>query len=99
MLNTIKTSACVLSLCILLLSCSKKASDYSCLISSYKKIHCFTLSSSKTTLLERKKGLEKISHLQNEYKQALKFLKQEEKEKLNDMLSEAIREIAKGNCK
>lgn len=98
MLNSLKTSACVLSLGILLLSCSRKASDYSYLISSYKKIHCSTLSSSKTTLVERKKGLEKLGRLQNEIKQALKFLKQEEKEKLNDMMSRTITDIQQGKC-
>lgn len=98
MLNSLKTSACVLSLGILLLSCSRKASDYSYLISSYKKIHCSTLSSSKTTLAERKKGLEKMGRLQNEFKQALKFLKQEEKEKLKNMMSKTIMDIQQGKC-
>ena len=98
MLTSLKTSACVLSLGILLMSCSRKASDYSYLISSYKKIHCSTLSSSKTTLAERKKGLEKMGRLQNEFKQALKFLKEEEKEKLNDMMSQTIRDIQQGKC-
>ena len=98
MLNSIKTSICFFLLGILLLSCSRKASDYSYLISSYKKIHCSTLSSSKTTLAERKKGLEKMGRLQNEFKQALKFLKQEEKEKLNDMMSKTITDIQQGKC-
>jgi hypothetical protein len=40
----------------------------------------------------------KISRLQNEFKQALKFLKQEEKEKLNDMMSKAISDIQQGKC-
>ena len=98
MRKSIKTSICFFLLGILLLSCSRKANDYSYLISSYKKIHCSTLSSSKTTLAERKKGLEKMGRLQNEFKQALKFLKEEEKEKLNDMMSQTIRDIQQGKC-
>ena len=80
------------------MSCSRKASDYSYLIYSFKKIHCTTLSSSKTTSTERKKGLEKLGRLQNEFKQALKFLKQEEKEKLNNMMSKTIMDIQQGKC-
>ena len=98
MLTSLKTSACVLSLGILILSCSRKANDYSYLVSSYRKIHCTTMNSPKITLAERKKGIEKISRLKNEFNQALKYLKQEEKEKLNDMMSKAISDIQRGKC-
>jgi hypothetical protein len=56
------------------------------------------MNSPKTTLVERQKGMEKISRLKNEFNQALKFLKQEEKEKLNDMMSKAISDIQRGEC-
>jgi hypothetical protein len=98
MLTSLKTSACFLALGILILSCSRKANDYSYLVSSYKKIHCTTMNSPKITLVERQKGIEKISRLKNEFNQALKFLKQEEKEKLNDMMSKAISDIQRGKC-
>ena len=39
-----------------------------------------------------------MGRLQNEFKQALKFLKEEEKEKLNDMMSQTIRDIQQGKC-
>lgn len=39
-----------------------------------------------------------MGRLQNEFKQALKFLKQEEKEKLKDMMSKTIMDIQQGKC-
>ncbi|MFM1947749.1 MAG: hypothetical protein RL207_2032 [Bacteroidota bacterium] len=82
----------------LLTGCSKKASDYSHLVSSYKNVHCTTLSSTRASIIERKRGIQKIAKLQNEFKEALKFLKQEEKEKLNDLMTTAILDIQKGKC-
>lgn len=82
----------------LLTGCSKKASDYSHLVSSYKKIHCTTLSSTRASIIERKRGIQKIAKLQNEFKEALKFLKQEEKEKLNELMTTAILDVQQGKC-
>ena len=39
-----------------------------------------------------------MMRLQNEFKHALKFLKQEEKEKLNDMMSKTLMDIQQGKC-
>lgn len=98
MLNTIKTSACFLSLIILMLSCSKKASDYSTLVSTYKNSMCSAMISTKLSKEERKENLEKLEAIKNDCRNALMYLKQEEKEKFNQILSEVEREVAKGNC-
>jgi len=79
-------------------SCSRKASDYSTLVSTYKSIMCSAMNSTKLTKEEREKGIEKLASIKNDCRSALKFLKQEEKEKFNQMISEAEREVAKGNC-
>ncbi len=56
------------------------------------------MNSSKLSQEEREKGLEKLTSIKNDCRNALKFLKQEEKEKFNQMISDAEREVAKGNC-
>ncbi|MEI8117404.1 MAG: hypothetical protein WCH03_07680 [Flavobacteriia bacterium] len=56
------------------------------------------MNSSKLSQEERKKGLDKLTSIKNDCRNALKYLKQEEKEKFNQMISEAEREVAKGNC-
>ena len=56
------------------------------------------MNSSKLSQEERKKGLDKLASIKNDCRNALKFLKQEEKEKFNQMISEAELEVAKGNC-
>lgn len=87
-----------LFLAILTNSCSRKASDYSTLVSTYKSIMCSAMNSTKLTKEEREKDIEKLASIKNDCRNALKFLKQEEKEKFNQMISDAEREVAKGNC-
>ena len=96
--NNLNIGAFLFITIALLTGCSKKASDYNHLVTSYKKVHCTTLSSTKTSINERKRGLLKISKLQDEFKEALKYLKQEEKEKLNEMMTTAVMDIQKGKC-
>jgi hypothetical protein len=79
-------------------SCSRKASDYSTLISTYKSIMCSAMNSTKLSKEEREKGLEKLASIKNDCRNALKFLKQEEKEKFHQMISDAEREVAQSNC-
>ena len=79
-------------------SCSRKAGDYSTLVSTYKNSLCDTMNSSKLSQEEREKGLEKLTSIKNDCRNALMYLKQEEKEKFNQMISEAELEVAKGNC-
>ena len=59
---------------------------------------CSAMNSTKLSRKEKEKGSEKLASIKNECRNALKFLKQEEKEKFNQMISEAEREVAKGNC-
>jgi len=56
------------------------------------------MNSSKLSQEEREKALEKLTSIKNDCRNALMYLKQEEKEKFNQMISEAEREVAKGNC-
>jgi hypothetical protein len=79
-------------------SCSRKASDYNTLVSTYKNILCSEMSSTKLSKEEREKGKEKLTTIKNECHDALKYLKQEEKEKFNQMLFEVEQEVAKGRC-
>lgn len=60
---------------------------------------CSAMISTKLSKEERKENLEKLEAIKNDCRNALMYLKQEEKEKFNQMLSEAEREVAKGNCK
>ena len=98
MLKSIKTSISFFLLGILLLSCSRKANDYSTLVSTYQNIMCSTMNSTKLSKEEREKGLEKLEAIKNDCRNALLFLKQEEKVKFKQMISEAEFEVAKGNC-
>lgn len=96
MITLLKNSARLFFICALLVSCSRKAQDYSSLISDYKKVLCSTMSSTGDTPKERMQ--EKLDSIKNECLEALKHLKQEEKEKFNQMISKVELEVAEGNC-
>ena len=89
---------CICTLCISLLSCSRKASNYKQLISSYKNVLCSTMSSTNTSMKERQKGLVQLDSIKNEFKEAMKRLKQEEKDKFNQMIFNVEKEVSQGNC-
>lgn len=56
------------------------------------------MSSLKSSVKDREKGLEKLNSIKIQCCEALKYLKQEEKEKFNQMMSQAELEVAEGNC-
>jgi hypothetical protein len=56
------------------------------------------MSSEKSSVKERKEGLEKLTSIKIQCREALKYLKQEEKEKFNQMMSQAELDVAEGNC-
>ena len=88
-----------ISLLLVLSACAKKAEDYAYLVDSYKNICCNKLSSSTISLQEREGLMEKKIRLEQEFKEALKYLKQSDKEKLTKQWSEVIYDAANGNCK
>ena len=98
MFKFLKTLTFLFSLSVFLHSCSRKANDYQALISSYKGVMCSTMSSEKSSVKERKEGLEKLTSIKIQCREALKYLKQEEKEKFNQMMSQAELDVAEGNC-
>ena len=59
---------------------------------------CSTMSSVESSVKEREKGLEKLTNIKVQCQEALKYLKQEEKEKFNKMMSQAELDVAEGNC-
>ena len=59
---------------------------------------CSTMSSVKSSVKGREIGLEKLTSIKIQCREALKYLKQEEKEKFNQMMSRAELEVAEGNC-
>lgn len=83
---------------LLIISCSKKADDYSSLVSSYKNVFCSTMSSTKSTPEEREDAIKKLKAFKLEFREAMRYLKQEEKEKLNQMITQAELEVAEGKC-
>lgn len=56
------------------------------------------MSSEESSVKERKEGLEKLTSIKIQCREALKYLKQEEKEKFNQMISQAELDVAEGNC-
>ena len=98
MFKLLKTYTFLFSLSLFFSSCSRKASDYQALISSYKGVMCSTMSSLKSSVKDRKEGLEKLTSIKIQCREALKYLKQEEKEKFNQMISQAELDVAQGNC-
>ena len=98
MFKLLKTYTFLFSLSLFFSSCSRKASDYQALISTYKGVMCSTMSSVESSVKEREKGLEKLTNIKVQCQEALKYLKQEEKEKFHQMMSQAELEVAEGNC-
>jgi hypothetical protein len=47
---------------------------------------------------ERQKGLVQLDSIKNEFKEAMKRLKQEEKDKFNQMIFNVEKEVSQGNC-
>jgi len=56
------------------------------------------MSSLKSSVKDRKEGLEKLTSIKIQCREALKYLKQEEKEKFHQVISQAELEVAQGNC-
>jgi hypothetical protein len=83
---------------LLLISCSRKANDYSQLVSSYKNVFCSTMSSTKSTPKDRIKEIKNLKAIKLEFREAMRYLKQEEKEKLNQMIAQVELEFAEGKC-
>lgn len=88
-----------LLLIVLFSSCAKKAEDYAYLVDSYRKICCKTLSSNTIPLDVRKRAMRKKIKLEQDFKEALRHLKQNGKEKLTKQWSEVIVDAENGKCK
>lgn len=56
------------------------------------------MSSTNTSMKERQKGLVQLDSIKNEFKEAMKRLKQEEKDKFNQMIFNVEKEVSQGNC-
>lgn len=93
-----------LNLLILLLivfssACAKKAEDYAYLVESYKKICCNTLSSNTISFEVREKAMLTKKKLEEDFKEALRHLKQDGKKQLTKQWSRVKVDAANGNCK
>jgi len=80
-------------------ACAKKAEDYAYLVASYKKICCKTLSSNKIPFEVREQAMQKKNKLEEDFKEALRHLKQDGKEQLTNQWSRVKLDAANGNCK
>lgn len=56
------------------------------------------MSSTKSTPEEREDAIKKLKAFKLEFREAMRYLKQEEKEKLNQMIAQAELEVAEGKC-
>jgi DNA polymerase III delta subunit len=99
MYKKVKTQLLYLSLLTIFCACAKKAEDYSSLVDSYKKIYCKTLSSNKIPLVARERAMQKKIKLEKDFNEALRHLKQEEKEQLTKEWSKVKADAENGNCK
>lgn len=59
---------------------------------------CSTMSSTKSTLEEREDAIKKLKAFKLEFREAMRYLKQDDKEKLNQMIAQAELEVAEGKC-
>jgi hypothetical protein len=98
-MNDVLSFAKVLSLMVLFSACAKKVEDYSSLVHSYKTVCCKTLSSSRITLNERKRVVQEKIKLEQDFKDALRHLKQDGKEQLTKNWTRVSIEAANGHCK
>ncbi|MBM3922427.1 MAG: hypothetical protein FJ340_04385 [Sphingomonadales bacterium] len=89
----------VLLLCsTLMISCSKKASDYDNLVKEYKKVLCIVMDKNNSSMSEKTKALQRQQELNTEYQEALTNLSQEEKSKLLMSWANAVAEVGDGKC-
>ena len=89
----------VLFLMVLFSACAKKAEDYSYLVDSYKEICCKTLSSNTIPFEVRERAMQTKIKLEQDFKEALRHLKQDGKEQLTKQWSEVIDKAENGHCK
>jgi|688.fasta_scaffold1041148_1 hypothetical protein len=83
---------------LLVVSCSKKASDYDGLVKEYKKVLCIVMDKNNSSISEKTKALQRQQELNTEYQEALTNLSQEEKSKLLMSWANAVAEVGDGKC-
>ncbi len=79
-------------------ACARKASEYSGLISAYKKELCDSRKNHVRSGITHEKRRHKIAELQEKIDDAMRFLKQEEKEKLQEQIAQVLLEVQSGKC-
>lgn len=94
----VNTYLLCLSLLLLICACVRKAEDYSSLVKAYKKICCKNLSSNTMSIKMREQAIRKKIKLEEDFKEALRYLKQDDKEKLTEQWLEVIYDAKHGKC-